>query len=748
MDEHSTPPLTRNALCRLRARGELGAAAWEEALAFTAFRPDRRQWLAYWRGLLLLCGMLLFVAGIVFFIAANWNGMHRFARFGLTGGAILAFGLASLRLGPDSPRGKVCLLACGLAVGPHLAVFGQTYQTGAELWQLFRLWCAVLFLLALAGRQSALWMAVCLTGNLWGMLYCGDIGRYLLLPEPAAASLAALAVWELAARKADASSWLRARWLPRLLYLNALAMLTVTLCVWIVERRSGVTALFLPRPEMWAVFLYITACLGGCALYRLTIRDLFMPALALASLSSLLVAALVREKFLFYSDSIHLTFLVWGLIIAGLTAAQAGILTRLQRDMSRGAALKDGGAAGKKEETEPSSGRTERTRSWPALWAHLQSLGLLDSPPGFPAADRPEAPWYVQALLAVGGWLAALLFLAFLAFILKMAMGDSLGMPLIGASLLTMAAARPLQRAGGAFSGNLGFALALAGAGGVYVGLEFSLHAWSGGTFLIWAAFLAASIPLMPGAAYRFLASLAAVCLVPVGMAGTLADFPAFLGRTPFLNFRITTVWWTLLCAAIALCWSREKDWLGSPRPAAILPPALNGAFAGMTAYLLAALLFSLDLREMAHLPRWNFLIPHTLIPGPALGMLIPAWLAAGSWAGEKPSLTALPKWKTFGPILACVVSLATAGYFVPGLILTMFGFALARRLSNPVLLGASGVCLFLSMVCHYYTLALPLTTKSLLLAATGAALLGASHLIHRVPIFAGLRPDGEDGRA
>ncbi|MDR3361834.1 MAG: DUF2157 domain-containing protein [Desulfovibrio sp.] len=34
--------------------------------------------------------MVLLVAGIIFFIAANWNGMRRFARFGLSGTSFLS----------------------------------------------------------------------------------------------------------------------------------------------------------------------------------------------------------------------------------------------------------------------------------------------------------------------------------------------------------------------------------------------------------------------------------------------------------------------------------------------------------------------------------------------------------------------------------------------------------------------------------------------------------------------------------
>ncbi|MDR2604574.1 MAG: DUF4401 domain-containing protein [Desulfovibrio sp.] len=748
-DENAFHPPTRNALCRMRTQGELGAAAWEEALAFAGFRPGRHRRLQYRQRLLTVCGILLFVAGIVFFIAADWNDMHRFARFGLTSGAISAFGLAALRLGPDSPSGKVCLLACGLAVGPHLAVFGQTYQTGAELWELFRIWCVILFLLALVGRQSALWLSVFVTGSLWSMLYYGEFERYLLLPEPAAASLAALAAWEIAARKAEPDSRLRARWLPRLLYLNASVKLTLTLSEWITTENSyfSIPSLFLPHPEVWTVFLYVTTCVGGCTLYRFKIQDLFMPFLSLASLAFLTAAVLIREEFLFHSGSLALSLLGWSLIIVGLTAAAAVAFRYMQRGMLQKADMQDGGPTEKKQGTGFPFSRADEVPSWPALWTRLKSLGLLDSPPRVPAADRPESPWYARLLIALGGWLAALLFLASLLLFLSTLDAFDAG-PHIVASLLIMAVAFPLLRANGAFTGNFGFTLALAGAGGVLVGMHEVLSDWSVLCF-VWAAFLAATIPLMPSTAYRFLASSAVVCLIPAALTGTARDIsgePA-VSLDYSVCFRLTAVWWLVLCAAVVLCWSREKDWLGSPRAAAIMPPALHGAFAGMAAYqLVALLLLQMPYEEATLFP--FLLFPRSLFLGPAVGLLIPALLAVGTQNGEKTARSAMPKWKSFVPIAACVFTLTIAGYFVPGLALALFGFALALYLGSAVLSGVSGTCLFLFLVQYYYAVELPLKTKSLLLAATGAALLGAAYTARCVRLFTGRRPDEEGGRA
>ena len=151
------PTLTRSSLSALCDAGGVSPAAWLRAMEFCGFRPDGTAWLAYWRQLCLLGGALFFVAGVVCFIAWNWGEMTPLARMALTGAVVAGSGIASVLLGPDTRLGRVLLLVCGLGIGPMLAVFGQTYQTGAELWELFRVWTILLVLLALAGRQTGLW---------------------------------------------------------------------------------------------------------------------------------------------------------------------------------------------------------------------------------------------------------------------------------------------------------------------------------------------------------------------------------------------------------------------------------------------------------------------------------------------------------------------------------------------------------------------------------------------------------------
>ena len=208
------PLLTRASLNALCDAGGISPAAWLRAMEFCGFRPNGKAWLAYWRQLCLLGGALFFVAGVVCFIAWNWGAMTPLARMALTGAVVAGSGLASVLLGPGTRLGRVLLLVCGLAIGPMLAVFGQTYQTGAELWELFRIWTILLVLLALAGRQTGLWFAAWLVANIFVALWLGRglasptdaLGQFFTVTEWLVVTACALVCWEWAAHRAAARS--------------------------------------------------------------------------------------------------------------------------------------------------------------------------------------------------------------------------------------------------------------------------------------------------------------------------------------------------------------------------------------------------------------------------------------------------------------------------------------------------------------------------------------------------------------
>lgn len=106
------------------------------------------------RGTLLLAAALAGL-GLLMWMAANWPDLGRAGRFGLlqTGLLLSVIGAAWL----PKARSALALLAL-LILGGLLAFFGQTYQTGADTWQLFALWAALALPLCLGARSDALWL--------------------------------------------------------------------------------------------------------------------------------------------------------------------------------------------------------------------------------------------------------------------------------------------------------------------------------------------------------------------------------------------------------------------------------------------------------------------------------------------------------------------------------------------------------------------------------------------------------------
>ncbi len=132
-----------------------------------------------WRAVALLAAALVGL-GLVMWVAANWDDLGRAGRFWLLQGVVVAMGLgACLRPALRAPLGLLTLLA----VGALFAYFGQTYQTGADAWQLFALWATLTLPLALGARHDTVWAPwtlVAATGvSLWVQTHTSHQWRVL-----------------------------------------------------------------------------------------------------------------------------------------------------------------------------------------------------------------------------------------------------------------------------------------------------------------------------------------------------------------------------------------------------------------------------------------------------------------------------------------------------------------------------------------------------------------------------------------
>jgi uncharacterized membrane protein len=137
----------------------------------TKVLPWLRRGLGYMAGLL---GGL----GLIFLVAANWNAFGRAGQFFLLELWTLSSCAGAAFL--NRARSALALLAL-LSIGALFAFYGQTYQTGADPWQLFALWAALALPLALAARSDVVWVAwivVAMSGvGAWSVGLNGWSGR-------------------------------------------------------------------------------------------------------------------------------------------------------------------------------------------------------------------------------------------------------------------------------------------------------------------------------------------------------------------------------------------------------------------------------------------------------------------------------------------------------------------------------------------------------------------------------------------
>lgn len=138
-------------------------------------RPTPAEWRAFGARLLQAAGLGSLGAGLIFFVAANWHAWGLAGRFGLLeAGLVLCAGVA-LWLPPPSRAGQAALLLATLLTGALLALFGQSYQTGADVHELFFNWALLTLpfaLAALSGAAWAVWWVVLDTGL---ALLCGGL---------------------------------------------------------------------------------------------------------------------------------------------------------------------------------------------------------------------------------------------------------------------------------------------------------------------------------------------------------------------------------------------------------------------------------------------------------------------------------------------------------------------------------------------------------------------------------------------
>lgn len=149
----------------------------DAALDVAGLRPSRTEWREFAVRAMRLAGVLSFAAGMVFLVAFNWQNLGAYARFAVVEIPLLAAFVMAWIKGMDGLPGKLALMLAVLLTGALLALFGETYQTGADVYELFLGWAMLALPWVIACRYAPCWALWLLIANTAAGLYTQTAGR-------------------------------------------------------------------------------------------------------------------------------------------------------------------------------------------------------------------------------------------------------------------------------------------------------------------------------------------------------------------------------------------------------------------------------------------------------------------------------------------------------------------------------------------------------------------------------------------
>lgn len=309
----------RREIAAWRMAGRLAPAGVDYVRRHSRAVPGQHDWMDFIRQLAAWLGCVMLASAAICAVAANWAQISAPMRLAALQSAMALAAVATLL--PRASRlmhTLLLLLACVL-LGGTLAQVGQTYQTGADPWQLFALWALLMLPWVAAGRSVVLCLLWVSVGNVAILLWGQAAGE-----ARAATTLAVFALWNGLLLAAWEAGWKRLAWTrqaagPRLV----LAWLMGGLTFYTVMETHVEDAFWTPALLWWLV-----ATAGVMAFYRYGRRDVV--ALALTLLCLVVVVTVQCAAWIDWAGHAGPgAFAVLALLVVAQAAAAAAWLRRV-----------------------------------------------------------------------------------------------------------------------------------------------------------------------------------------------------------------------------------------------------------------------------------------------------------------------------------------------------------------------------------------------------------------------------------
>lgn len=303
----------RSWLIDLITDGKIAQDDIARAVELAELAPTPQAWHRLIDRMLIWLGALLLAFALLFFVAYNWSGFGNYSKFALI--EVLLIGTVGLYWlwHDDLLKSRVTLLVASILTGVLLALFGQTYQTGADPWELFFNWALLITPWVVISRFSVLWVVWLALLNLSILLYINTFGPvfrwYLPIEELLfwilfLLNTTAWVIWELASKR---FAWLDDGWSLRLIAFASSTAITWLMLATIVEKSNLFTLI---AWVSWLISIY--------TVYRRFKTDLFMLTIYSFSLGTVFITFLVYH--VASADTLGSLLLI-GLIIIGISTA-------------------------------------------------------------------------------------------------------------------------------------------------------------------------------------------------------------------------------------------------------------------------------------------------------------------------------------------------------------------------------------------------------------------------------------------
>ena len=223
----------------------------------------------------------------------------------------------------------MALFAAGVLVGVLLALVGQTYQTGADTYELFAVWCVLIVPWAFLSKFDLMWLFCLLLLNVAIILYYQTFGGFFSVSLGVEQMLwllfvintVALVVWEWLVQTGN-SSRRSVRWMTRLLatvsggLVTALAIFSVLGNYIIIGSFPGLIA--------WIVWMLV-----AYYWYRKVELDVYVLAIGVLSAVAVINTGLSRAMFDEFDVAGVFGFMLVSLSVISISAFGAVWLKRV-----------------------------------------------------------------------------------------------------------------------------------------------------------------------------------------------------------------------------------------------------------------------------------------------------------------------------------------------------------------------------------------------------------------------------------